>query len=91
MKDLLQQLQAVMDGTGYGRLTQDKTLDEVVQEINEQLLDINEIDPAEPYEVAKYELKDMFYNKHWVSIDAFVRDEDLEKLYALLCDWKRNK
>ena len=81
-----------MDGIGCGDLTRDidiLTLEEVVASINENLVDVAEIDPAEPYEVAKYDLKDMFYNRHWVTIDTFVRDEDLEKLYALLCDWKR--
>jgi len=89
MTTVLDQLQEIMDKTGYGNLTRGKTLPEVIAEINGQLLPVDDIDPTESWELVRYELKDEFFNRHWISIDTFISDEHLEQLYNLLCAYKR--
>ena len=91
MTAIVQEIEQVMSEIGYGQLVVGKTLKEIMSEIHENLVDLDNINPDEPFEVVKHELKDVFYNRHWVSIDMFLSDAQLERLYSCLAEWKKNE
>jgi tRNA U34 5-carboxymethylaminomethyl modifying GTPase MnmE/TrmE len=83
-------LQKIMNTAGYGHLIEGKTLTDILKEIQENFnISIEDIDESDPFELVKFELKDAFYQKNWITIDTFLGDDILEKLYHILCDYKR--
>ena len=84
-------LTSILTRIGYDKQIEDKTDAEVVQLIEENLIDLEEIDLDEPFEIAVYALKHIFENKYYVSIENFINDEDLKKLYLLLVDYKQEQ
>jgi hypothetical protein len=82
-------LDAVMAEIGYKTAIDGKTDLEIIQLIEQEIISLEEINQDEPYELVKYDLKDIFYQKQWINIDMLISDEQLEKLYYLLCDYKR--
>lgn len=88
---MLTKIKQVMKDIGYGDLVEGKTLDEILADIRENFVDVDDIDASEPFETAKYELKDIFYNRNWVSLERFLNDAQLEQLYNILVEWKQWK
>jgi hypothetical protein len=84
MNEVRTRLDAMMVKLGYPHLTQ-KTNEDIIAGIEENL---TAIDTSVPYELACEELKDIFYEKHWVSINTFISNEDLKTLYHILRDFK---
>jgi hypothetical protein len=84
-----QQLDNIMSEIGYADKIKGMTNKEVVAMIEKDVVNLSDIDDETPFEVAYYELKDIFYEKHWVDIETFIPTAQLKRLYCLLCYYKR--
>lgn len=84
-------LDSIMTEIGYRQVTDGKKDEEIIALIETEIINLNDIDIDEPYELVKYDIKDAFYQKQWVNIDHLISDDKLEKLYNLLCEYKREK
>lgn len=84
-------LDSIMTEIGYRQVTDGKKDEEIIALIETEIINLNDIDIDEPYELIKYDIKDAFYQKQWVNIDHLISDDKLEKLYNLLCEYKREK
>lgn len=89
MTSLLERIQTVMDASGYGQLTQGKTLADIISIIDEKILPVDDVDPTELWEDIHLELKDDFFDKNGLDITMFISDSLLEQLYGLLCEYKQ--
>ena len=83
-------LDKIMTELGYGEVVQGKTDEEVVQMIEREVLPLDDIDETQPFELVKYEIADLFWEKHWISLHHLVSEDKVKTLYELLCDYKRS-
>jgi hypothetical protein len=83
-------LDKIMTAIGYKKAIEGKTDLEIIDLIEAEFINLSELDESESYELAKYDLKDSFFQKQWIDINMLVSDDKLEQLYNLLCDWKRS-
>lgn len=64
---------------------------EILDLIEEKIVKLDEIDESMPFEVGIYELRDVFEERYFVSIDRVIPEAELKKLYNLLVDYKTEK
>jgi hypothetical protein len=83
-----QKLNLLMEELGYIGYVKNKTNDEIVEMLEESFVPLSEIDLSQPYELIEYELRDIFWQKHWVPLSTFVDEAQAEKMYRLLCEFK---
>lgn len=86
-----EQLDQVMAEIGYADLIANLTDEQVVETIEDKIISLDEVDVDAPYALVKAELKDMFFEKHWIHIDLLFTDATLERLYNLLREYKRGR
>ena len=79
----------LMTELGYAEAIQGKTDREVVEMIEEEFVPLSEIDESQPFELMKYDIYDIFWEKHWIHLPTLIAEDKLERLYHLLCDFKR--
>jgi hypothetical protein len=59
--------------------------------IEKEFVALDDIDESQPFELTKYDLYDIFWEKHWIHLPALIAEDKLERLYAILCDYKRER
>ena len=82
-----QRLDKMMVKLGYPELTK-KSDEEVLEGIETNFMPMKDIDVDEPFELIIEELKDIFYEKHWITLNTLITDEDLRTLYEILLEYK---
>jgi DNA polymerase III delta prime subunit len=84
-----ERLNNIMAQIGYSEEIHGKSNEEVIQMIERSVISLEEIDENIPYEYAKEELYDAFWEKNWVRIDLLISDCHLEQMYNLLTEFKK--
>jgi hypothetical protein len=91
MDSIRKKLDSVLDKLGYADVIDGQTNEEVLALIESKFISLDDIDINTPYELMKYEIKEIFWEKHWVDISLIIDDDNMKRLYELLCDWKKNQ
>jgi hypothetical protein len=89
MNNLRERLNLIMEELGYEDVVSGKSDKQLMEMLEEAFVPLSEIDETQPYELIKYELRDVFWYKHWVPLSTFVSEEQVEKMYHLLCEYKQ--
>jgi hypothetical protein len=86
-----EKLNQIMAQIGYAEATDGKSNEEIIQMIEKEVISLEELDENVPYEFAREELHDAFYQKHWIRIGLLIDDDQLEQMYNLLTEFKKAK
>ena len=84
-------LNAVLKDIGYFDVVEGKSDHEVIAMIEKEFVALDDIDENQPFELTKYDIYDIFWAKHWIHLPTLIAEDKLERLYHLLCDFKRER